>query len=306
MPLLRKHVDTSRRPLRRGWTLFAVTGVAALLLSGCANVPGDVSSGWLPTGTDGADVTSESGRVISLWVGTWIAALAVGILVWGLTIWVMVAYRRKKDETGLPPQLRYNVPIELMYTIVPVFMIAGLFYYTARDEAVLTDTSQTPDVTINVVAKQWSWDFNYLDANVYESGVQSELNPNGGISGTQPPVLYLPVNQRVEFLLTARDVIHSFWVPAFLHKLDAIPGVTNTLHIVPTQEGEFIGKCAELCGAYHSQMLFTVKVVSQEEFDSQMEQLRARGQVGQLPNDLSREKLNPSEQIVPTPSGSEA
>jgi cytochrome c oxidase subunit 2 len=76
-------------------------------------------------------------------------------------------------------------------------------------------------------------------------------------------VLYLPVNKRVEFVLNARDVIHSFWVPAFLVKLDMIPGKTNRLQITPTQMGEFQGKCAELCGAYHSQMLFKVKIVSQ-------------------------------------------
>jgi cytochrome c oxidase subunit 2 len=106
-----------------------------------------------------------------LWVGTWIAGLAVGVLVWGLAIWCMIAYRRKKDDPELPPQLRYNVPIELLYTVVPVLMIAVLFYYTARDEAALMDTSKKPDYTINVVAKQWSWDFNYVDANVYSSPV---------------------------------------------------------------------------------------------------------------------------------------
>jgi cytochrome c oxidase subunit 2 len=193
----------------------------------------------------------------------------------------------------------------LLYTVVPVLMVAVLFYYTARDESVLLDTSAKPDVTVNVVGKQWSWDFNYVEANVYETGVQSQLNPKGGIEGVPPPVLYLPINKRVEFVLNARDVIHSFWVPVFLQKLDMIPGKTNKFQVTPTQVGEFQGKCAELCGAYHSQMLFKVKVVEQAAFDAQMEKLRTRGQVGQLPNSLNREPLQPADQrMVPTPTGS--
>ncbi|MGB8380911.1 MAG: cytochrome c oxidase subunit II, partial [Dermatophilaceae bacterium] len=203
---MRKHVDTSARVPRRGWTLIGLAVFATLLLSGCANVTSSISSGFLPTGRDGQQVTSETGRVIDLWVGTWIAALFVGFLVWGLTIWCLVVYRRKRDDHTLPPQLRYNVPIELLYTVVPVLMVAVLFYYTARDEAVLLNTDTKPDVTVNVVAKQWSWDFNYVDANVYESGVHSELNPRGGVTGTPPPVLYLPINKRAEFVLNARDV----------------------------------------------------------------------------------------------------
>ena len=302
---MRKHVDTSARVPRRGWTLIGLAVFATLLLSGCANVTSSISSGFLPTGRDGQQVTSETGRVINLWVGTWIAALFVGFLVWGLTIWCLVVYRRKRDDHTLPPQLRYNVPIELLYTVVPVLMVAVLFYYTARDEAVLLNTDTKPDVTVNVVAKQWSWDFNYVDANVYESGVHSELNPRGGITGTPPPVLYLPINKRVEFVLNARDVIHSFWVPAFLQKLDVVPGKTNKFQIVPTQIGEYEGKCAELCGAYHSQMLFKVKVVPQTDFDAQMTKLRDLGQSGQLPNSLSQQPLVPADQkMVPTPPGS--
>ncbi|MGV1009595.1 MAG: cytochrome c oxidase subunit II [Dermatophilaceae bacterium] len=302
---MRKHVDTSARAKRRGWILIGLATTAALLLSGCANVNAGWSTGFLPTGRDGQQVTSETGRVINLWVGTWIAALFVGFLVWGLTIWCLVVYRRKKDDHALPPQLRYNVPIELLYTVVPVLMVAVLFYYTARDESVLMDTAPKPDLTVNVVAKQWSWDFNYVDANVYESGVHSELNPKGGVNGTPPPVLYLPVNKRAEFVLNARDVIHSFWVPAFLIKMDVLPGKTNKLQITPTEIGEFDGKCAELCGAYHSQMLFKVKVVPQADFDAQMAKLRQLGQVGQLPNSLNQQPLEPADQkMVPTPTGS--
>ena len=304
---MRKHANVSA-PSRRGLTLTGLAVFAMLALSSCANVTSSASSGWLPASPTGGQVTTETGRITSLWVGIWIAAMAVGLLVWGLTFWCMIVYKRKKGDPELPPQLRYNVPIELLYTVVPVLMVAVIFYYTARDEAAITDTqSQKPDVTINVVGKQWSWDFNYVDSNVYESGVHSELNPaaKGGINGTPQPVLYLPVNKRVEFVLNARDVIHSFWVPAFLVKLDMIPGKTNKLHITPTEIGEFQGKCAELCGAYHSQMLFKVKVVSQADYDAHMAELKSIGQVGQLPNTLNREPMDPNDlKMVPNPSGS--
>jgi len=281
---------------RRG---LAVTGVAlacAVVLSGCHE---SVKRGFLPHG-----VTDQSGRIINLWNGSWIAALGVGVLVWGLMLWCAVAYRRKKDEVGLPEQLRYNVPIEILYTVVPLFMVTVLFYYTARDQSALLDTSQKPDVTINVVGKQWSWDFNYVQANVFESGTQAELTGRPGVAATLPP-LYLPVNQRVEFVLTARDVIHSFWVPQFLLKMDMIPGKVNRFQVVQTEIGTFQGKCAELCGAFHAYMLFQVKVVSQSDYDAYLGELRAKGNIGQLDNSLNRSKLEPGqEQLLPRPGTS--
>ena len=97
----------------------------------------------------------------------------------------------------------------------------------------------------------------------------------------------------------------SFWVPAFLVKLDMIPGRTNKLQITPTQLGEYQGKCAELCGAYHSQMLFKVKVVTQAEYDAHMAELKAMGQVGQLDNTLHREPVyGPDLKMIPTSTGS--
>ena len=220
--------------------LLGVLSVAAL--SGCAagNLRGDASTGWLPPA-----ITEGGETVTTLWIGAWIAALAVGVLVWGLIGWCVVAYRRRKDDNELPVQLRYNIPIEILYTVVPIFMVVVLFYYTARDESELIDTSQQADVTINVVGKQWSWDFNYVEDDVHETGEQAILTGEPGAEETIP-TLYLPVGERIEFVLTARDVIHSFWVPSFLQKMDMIPGRVNKFQVVPTQEGTFKGKCAEL------------------------------------------------------------
>jgi len=292
---LRRHDDTSAPVRRRGLTVTGLGVTCAVALSGCGE---SLSRGLLPRG-----VTDQSDRITSLWDGSWIAALGVGLLVWGLIIWCVVAYRRAKDEVGLPEQLRYNVPIEILYTVVPLFMIAVLFFYTARDEVAVLDTSKKPDVTINVVGKQWSWDFNYVEARTYESGTQAELTGKPGVAATLP-ALYLPVNKRVEFVLTARDVIHSFWVPQFLMKMDMLPGRVNRFQLTPTEIGTFQGKCAELCGAYHSQMLFQVKVVSQADYDAHLAQLKAQGNLGLLDNSLSRATIEKrDQQFVPKDGG---
>lgn len=295
MHLVPEHVDTSVvRPRRRRIRIAAIAAVSAISLAGCQ---GQVSNGFLP------EAISDSGeRVTDLWVGSWIALLGVGIITWGLMLYAAVRFRRRKGDDTLPVQLRYNIPVELLYTLIPVFMVAVFFYYTARDEAILTDTTTKPDVTISVVGKQWSWDFNYVEANVHETGVHTELDGKEG-ARERMPVLYVPVNKRVEFVLNARDVIHSFWVPAFMTKLDMVPGKTNKLHVTPTQVGEFQGKCAELCGSYHSQMLFMLKVVPQEEYDQEMARLAEVGQTGLLPVDASREKLVPADaEKIPAPA----
>lgn len=262
-----------------------------LLLSGCS---AQAQRGWLPSTPE---TTDHTGRIIALWNGSWIAALLVGVLVWGLMLWCVVVYRRRRDETGYPEQVRYNLPLEILYTVVPLIMVAVLFVYTAQDQAAIADTSKPADLKVNVVGKQWAWDFNYLDQNVYEVGLQGELDGKPGVEA-ELPTLYLPVNKRVEFILTARDVIHSFWIPAFLYKMDVIPGVENKFEVTPQREGFFKGKCAELCGEYHSEMLFNVKVVSQAEFDQHIADLKAQGKVGSLSSNLGR-SLTPPGGAVP-------
>src|SRR5690606_29406418 len=137
-----------------------------------------------------------------------------------------------------------------------------------------------------VVGKQWSWDFNYLDDGVYETGQQAVLTGQEGVEATLP-TLYLPLGERIEFELNSRDVIHSFWVPVFLYKKDILPGHTNYFQIVQERLGTYAGKCAELCGEYRSEMLFNVEVVTPEEYEQHMQGLRDRGQTGELGDDLN-------------------
>ena len=213
---------------------------------------------------------------------SWIVLLAVGVVTWGLIIWTAVVYRRRKGQTGLPVQLRYNLPIEMFYTIVPLFLVLGFFAFTARDQAQIEEPTKNPDVQIEVIGKRWAWDFNYVTDDAYSTGVQATFNANGSINTDNLPVLYLPVDKTIEIKIESRDVIHSFWVVDFLYKKDMIPGKSNYMYFTPTELGTFQGKCAELCGEYHSLMLFTVKVVSEADYGAYIAEQKATGFDGQI------------------------
>lgn len=234
--------------------------------------------------------TEEAKRILALWQGSWIAALAVGVLIWGMIVWAAIFHRKKHNR--LPPQVRENSPIEALFTITPLIMVAVLFFFTARDEAILVDTSKEPDVTVNVVAYQWSWRFYYEDDGINPRDLENGIDIVGRAG--EKPTLVLPEGRRVQFNLYSQDVIHSFWIPAFLFKRDVNPyqqpaygkefwqmpddkqpSWNNKFQVVPSRQGTFAGRCAELCGTDHSKMLFTVKVVSWSEYQDFVETQRS-------------------------------
>ena len=252
--------------------LLGALGIGALSLAGCsAETTAQIGRLGLPVAA-----SDRSPYTHHLWIGSWIAAFGVGLLVWGMIIWCVVRYRRRKP--GVPRQNRYNLPIEILYTVTPFIMIGVLFYFTVLTQDKVQAKVEKPDHVVTVVAQKWNWSFNYEEAD----------NPDVGTavweSGTieQPADLYLPVGESVRFNLKSVDVIHSFWVPAFYEKLDVVPGRNNSLDLTPTKEGVFAGKCAELCGTYHSAMLFNVHIVSKQEYLAHMKSLEAKGQTGQL------------------------
>lgn len=276
--------------------LAATVGGAALLLSGCGEA---FRRGYMP-----APVTESAVEIMHFWNAVWITALAVGVLVWGLILWSVFAYRRRHDD-DLPTQFRYHIPLEILYTVVPVLMVAAIFGKTVDVQNTMFAMEDDPDVVVHVVAKKWSWDFNYVNEDVHVVGTQaSDLNDGEPGLRETLPTMVLPVDSRVEFVLTSRDVIHSFWVPQFLMKMDVLPGRVNIFQVTTTEEGSFDGKCAELCGAYHSEMLFNVDVVSQGEYDAFIEDLRAQGLTGQLGHDLDQYELQPDQKAkLPEPAG---
>lgn len=258
-------------------------GLAVAALSACGDLgqgPGQARLFGLPEAS-----TEQAPHIGNLWVGSWIASLAIGFLVWGLMGWAFIAYRRKHSG-HVPKQTRYNLPLEIMYTIVPFLIVGVLFFYTVQAQDKILDKNQTsPNAhTVNVVAQKWSWTFNYMDSSEGETVWDA-----GTVEAT--PSLYLPIGETVTFNLNSPDVIHSFWVPSFYMKMDVIPGRTNSFQVTPNREGVFAGKCAELCGTYHSAMLFNVHVVSQAEFDQKMAELRERGQVGEIKGSVGNNDL---------------
>ncbi len=289
--------------MRRRLPQALAAGLVLATASGCTYK--DFPRLGMPT-----PVTEEAPRILSLWQGSWAAALATGVLVWGLILWSVVFHRRSRTKVEVPPQTRYNMPIEALYTVVPILIVSVLFYFTARDESELLKTSKKPDHVINVVGYQWSWGFNYMEdvdgdlstpskipaavssipdrdleavrkgaEGVYDTGTPGQRNPQTGNPG---PTLILPKGESVQFILTSRDVIHSFWVLPFLFKQDVIPGHTNVFEVTPNKEGTYRGKCAELCGVDHARMLFNVKVVSPEKYQEHLKALAKKGQTGYI------------------------
>lgn len=268
------------------WVSLPLAATLILVLTGCSSY--EFSRGFLP-GEPG--VTNHTDMVVELWNGAWIVLWAVGLVAWGLMFYAVIVYRRRKGDNTMPEQMRYNNPIEALFTVVPLVMVMGFFAFTA-DTMEKIERPVDSEMHIQVIGKQWSWDFNYKDNNVYETGIQSQFEGELG-SEAALPTLYLPVNTSVEIELSSRDVVHSFWVIDFLYKKDTFPGKTNYMYFTPQREGTYKGKCAELCGEYHSMMLFNVKVVSRAEFDSQMAALAAKGNTGQLDSSYDRNQNLP-------------
>ncbi|MFI7278857.1 aa3-type cytochrome oxidase subunit II [Micromonospora chersina] len=247
---------------RRGAGRLAGLGLggAALLvlLTGC-----DVGKTFGGFGWPQGGITPESHRMYDLWIASCIAALAVGVFVWGLIFWCVIRYRKRGN--ALPVQTRYNLPMEFLYTIAPILVVSVLFYYTAVVQTDVVKESKNPDVTVEVVAFKWNWQFNYRD------GQGRDANTVASVLGTSEviPVLVLPSGKSIRFEEQSRDVIHSFWVPELLFKRDVMPGsIRNTFEVSSIdQEGAFVGRCAELCGSYHAFMNFELRVVSPAKYE---------------------------------------
>jgi cytochrome c oxidase subunit II len=257
------------RRLAAGAALGACASV--ITLAGCsAELNGEISRLGLP-----AAASNRSPYIGNLWIGFWIAAFIVGFFTLGLIMWAALRYRRKTAD--MPKQNRYNLPMEIMYTFVPFVIVGVLFYFTIIAQNRVLAKAPDPDVTVDVVGQKWSWTFNYKEAD--NPAVGQDVWNAGTIERT--PDLFLPVGKSVRFNLHSPDVIHSFWVPAFYQKLDVVPGRQNSFDMTPTTVGTFRGKCTELCGTYHSAMLFNVHVVPEAEYNAYLQSLVAAGQTGE-------------------------
>jgi cytochrome c oxidase subunit II len=259
----------ARARLIRRWLPRAVLFfVLATMTAGC-------NSAWTNNLGLRNPLTTQARLAVQLWQGAWIAAIAVGALVWGAILWSVIFYRKRGDT--IPHQVRYNLPIEILYTVIPFVMVGVLFYFTARDENKITALSPHPNVVVDVTGFQWSWEFQYPQypvkntANgVTELGYMWNPIKSDAANYSALPLLEIPDHETVRFNLTSDDVIHSFWVLPFDFKRDVIPGHPNHFQVYPTATlysgPDTIGRCSELCGLYHSRMLFRIKIVTPAQF----------------------------------------
>jgi cytochrome c oxidase subunit 2 len=223
--------------------------------------------------------TSQGNEVISLWQVFLTLAIAVAVLIWGLVIFTVVAsVRRRRQQSSegtasdpdasrgnggergqahIPEQIQYRTRLEIFYTAVPLVLVFVLLGLTFRVDALLTESTEQPELVVEVTGFQWQWQFHYPELGVTIAGDPED-----------PPTLYLPVGRTIRFKLMAPDVIHSFWVPEFLEKRDMIPGVTNEIEVTVDRPGTWIGRCAEYCGLNHWQMWFDVNAVAADQFDT--------------------------------------
>lgn len=235
--------------------LPALVLVGALVLAGCSGNLGAPES-----------VTAQGDEFVTLWKGFLITAAVIGVLVYGLILYAALRFRRRKrdDPDRIPSQTQYQVPLEVLYTVVPILIVAALFAFTVIGENRITRTDPDPDLTIQVIGFQWQWQFLYVDEGVSVAG-----------SAEVTPELVLPVGRTVRFDLVSNDVNHSFWVPEFLQKRDLIPGVDNEIDIEVTEPGEWVGRCAEYCGLDHWKMDFDVRALPADEFDAWLAEQRS-------------------------------
>lgn len=243
---------TQKAELLRNLALLVPT---LLLLSGCS------LSGL---GFE-KSVSSVNDTSLSLWQGAWIAAGVVGVFTAGLIFWSAFFHRKKNEE--FPKQTQYHIPVEVAYTLIPFIIVAVLFAYTARDESrIMAKSVSGVAHNISVNAIQWSWQFGYTEAG--ERAVVTGTPGNA-------PILYLPQGERVRFTLTSSDVVHGFWIPAFMIQMQNLPGVTNHLEFTANKLGDFPGRCNILCGRDHSRMLFKVRVVTPAQYQDYLNTLKA-------------------------------
>ncbi|GIF53527.1 cytochrome c oxidase subunit 2 [Asanoa ferruginea] len=272
---------------------FAVTGAVLVLLSGC-----DVGShvdgfGWPQNG-----ITEQSKRMYDLWIGSVVAALIVGVFVWGLIFWCVIRYRKRGEK--LPVQTRFNMPMEFLYTIAPVLVVSVLFYYTAIVQTDINRTTTNPAVTVEVEAFKWNWQFNYQDGPTEGSRVGKTVTSTLGTTEIIP-VLVLPTGRTIRFEETSRDVIHSFWVPELLFKRDVFPGnVRNVFEVTIDQTGAYVGRCAELCGTYHSMMNFELRAVSGADYDKFLAAKQAGQSTQQALQSIGQDPLASTTSPFPT------
>lgn len=244
---------------------------------------GSVNAGWtqlnMPRGATRVANEVYDLHMLILWICT-----AIGVLVFGLILWSVIWHRKSRGVK--PASFHHNTTLEIVWTVIPMVTLIAMAVPATRVLIDLRDTSDS-DLTVQVTGYQWMWGYEYIDEDVqFLSRIDRDADRarqlRSGIDPREVPYylqnvdnpLVLPTNQKVRFLLTANDVIHSFWVPEFGWKRDAIPGFINETWVEIEEPGVYRGQCAELCGRDHAFMPIVVVAKPPEEFQAWLEEQR--------------------------------
>jgi len=255
-----------------------------------------------------AGVTEMSQRIqalhhISLWV-----CIVVGIVVFGAMFYSMFAHRRSKHPT--PADFHESLTVEIIWTVIPVLILIVMAVPATQVLREIEDNSDA-DLTVLITASQWKWHYQYVEADI---GFYSNLaTPQAQIDNLEPKgehyllevdnPLVLPTNKKIRFLTASNDVIHSWWVPDFAVKQDAVPGFINEAWTRVPQPGVYRGQCTELCGKDHAFMPIVVDVRPTEEFDAWIEDQRLAMLLSGEQAVADREKEWTIEELVPMGEG---
>ena len=232
----------------RTWARRLAFVAVALVATACSGSFG------MPRGAN-----REGRAIFDLWQTMFVASIVVAVIVYGLIAYSVLRYRgRGNTEVIRAP--REHPWLEITYTVIPVAIVAFLWFISWRTNEDVTAVTANPDVTVRVEAYSWGWRFEYPDL-----GVTIVSKPGGPV-----PEMVLPLGRTTTISPTSVDVIHAWYVPEFLYKHDAIPGRVARFDITPLETGLFGGACAEFCGLNHAYMRFAVRVVPADQFDSRV------------------------------------
>jgi cytochrome c oxidase subunit II len=246
------------RPRMRAFLRAGALLALAILATSCGMVPPEPH-------------TNEAKQVLWLYNVVLVMGGIVFVGVEGFIVYSIVRYRRRDDR--LPTQVHGNNLVEVIWTAIPTVIVLILFVLSTLTLNSISKVSAHPGVTIEVQGKQWSWVFHYLDTdNDPKNDVITQgTAPNGG-------VMALPVGEPIRLILVSNDVIHSWYVPAFLVKRDVVPlpegKQPNELEFTVSEKGTYSGQCAEFCGDLHARMTFSVEAMSRADFDAWLEAKR--------------------------------
>ena len=240
--------------------------ISALLIF---SVP--MKADWLALNmTRGA--TDISNEVFELHMLIFWICVAIGVVVFGVMFYSMYAHTKKKNPVAAT--FHENHKVEIAWTIIPFLILIAMAIPASKTLVKIYD-DEAGDLNIQVTGYQWKWQYNYLEDDVtFFSNLSTDMDeinnlvPKGeNYLQEVDEMVVIPVGKKVRFLITANDVIHSWWMPAFAIKQDAIPGFVNTAWTKVDKPGIYRGKCTELCGKNHGFMPIVVKVVEQSEYD---------------------------------------